>query len=235
MWAALPFKQQENWEWRVSVHITDLAILYLSDSGQRYGTYNVRTFYTHQNFVIIQDDVHLVARRNGAMTLDWRFGVPVITLINSHNCMGNLSWRVSTTEHFTVPWCFGFESNGWWPVIGVCWSSYVTDVLCPTCLFDVLMFETNRVPCLPMLQVCGKDWDPVSSWLVPWLPCSGSFTTRSRWHSACLAPHPPRNQRAWSASDWLPRLLRPPDLIWLFITTSVWIELTKRRYLTIPL
>ncbi len=43
-----------------------------------------------------------------------------------------------------------------------------------------------------VFQVCGRDSSPVSSWSVPWRPCSGSSTTPWRSTSACPALLPPR-------------------------------------------
>lgn len=62
-----------------------------------------------------------------------------------------------------------------------------------------------------LVQVCGRVWWPVSSWSVPWQPCSGSSTTRSRSTSACPAHLPPRCQspsrRSWA---WLSEASLPP-------------------------
>lgn len=53
---------------------------------------------------------------------------------------------------------------------------------------------------LSPVQVCGRVYLPVSSWLVLWLPCSGSSTTLSRSTSACPAPLPLRCQSPWRRS-----------------------------------
>lgn len=50
------------------------------------------------------------------------------------------------------------------------------------------------------VQVSGRVWLPVSSWLVLWLPCSGSFMTLSRSTSACPVPLPLRCQSPWRRS-----------------------------------
>lgn len=66
------------------------------------------------------------------------------------------------------------------------------------------------------VQVCGRVWWPVSSWSVPWRPCSGSSTTLSRSTSACPAPLPPRCpspwRRSWAWQSEAPPSRTPPPL-----------------------